>query len=121
MNEAKDSDAPHAEPSRTERQGSRSLGNHGREIQHDVQALVAAVQDAADDLQRYLTTQVEQRPYTTLGVAAAVGYVLGGGLRPRLTVALLGTATRLGVALATRELAARLSPGASTSVQSKSS
>ncbi len=108
-------------PNGTERQGPRSLGDHGREIQHDVQALVADVRDAAVDVRRYVTTQVEQRPYTTLGVAAAVGYVLGGGLRAPLTVALLGTATRLGVALAARELVARLSPGANTSVQSKSS
>lgn len=105
----------------TERHEPRSLGEHGREIQHDVQTLAAAVQDAADDLERFVTAQVEARPYTTLGVAAGVGYVLGGGLRLRLTRVLLGTATRLAMALATRELAARLSPDASASPQNKSS
>ena len=121
MNEAKHSNGPTGAPSGTERQGQRSLGDHGRQIQHDVHALAAAVQEASDDLERYLTEQVEQRPYTTLGVAAGVGYVLGGGLRARVTAVLLGTATRLAMALAARELAARWSPGASASVQNKSS
>jgi len=99
----------------------RSLGDHCREIYHDAHALAAAVQEATDDLERYLTEQVEERPYTTLGVAAGLGYVLGGGLRSRLTAVLLGAATRLAMALAARELAARLAPGASASVQNKSS
>ena len=76
---------------------------------------------AADDLERYLTEQVEERPYITLGVAAGVGYVLGGGLRSRLTAVLLGAATRLAMAVAARELAARLSPGAAASAHNKSS
>ena len=79
------------------------------------------MQEATDDLERYLTEQVERRPYTTLGVAAGVGFLLGGGLRSRLTAVLLGAATRLAMALAARELVARLLPGASASVQNKSS
>ncbi|MBI4515982.1 MAG: hypothetical protein HY699_09240 [Deltaproteobacteria bacterium] len=102
-------------------QDPRSISDHGRQIHHDAHALAAAVQEAADDLERYLTEQVEQRPYTTLGVAAGVGYVLGGGLRSRLTAVLFGATTRFAMALAARELAARLSPGASASVQNKSS
>ena len=123
MSDAEHSNGPHGAPSGTERQpqDARSLGDHCREIHHDAHALAAAVQDAADDLQRYVTEQVEQRPYTTLGVAAGVGFVLGGGLRSRLTAVLLATATRLAMALAARELAARLSPGAAASVQNKSS
>lgn len=121
MSEAMHANAPHGAPSGTERQGPRSLADHGRQIHHDVHALAAAVQDAADDVERYVTEQVEQRPYTTLGVAAGVGFVLGGGLRPRLAAVLFGTATRLAMAVAARELAARLSPDAGTSVQNKSS
>jgi len=86
----------------------RSLAEHGREIQHDAEALAAAVQDAADSAQHYLTEQVAQRPYRTLGVAVGVGYVLGGGLSSRLTSVLLGAATRLAMALAAREIGARL-------------
>jgi ElaB/YqjD/DUF883 family membrane-anchored ribosome-binding protein len=100
---------------------ARSLGDHRREIYNDAQTLTSAVRSATDDLERYLTDQVNRRPYSTLGVAAGVGYVLGGGLRSRLTAVLLGVATRLAVALAARELATRLLPGAFTSVQNKSS
>ncbi len=108
-------------PSGTEPQGHRSVVDHGREIQHDAQALAAAVQNAADDLQRYVTEQVGRQPYLTLGVAAGVGFVLGGGLRPRLTALVLRTATRVALGLAVRELAARLSPGAAASVHNESS
>lgn len=108
-------------PSATEPPGHRSVVDHGREIQHDVQALVAAVQDAVDDLERYVTEQVERQPYLTLGVAAGVGFVLGGGLRPRLTAQVLKTATRVAFGLAASNLAARLSPGAAASVHNVSS
>jgi hypothetical protein len=86
-----------------------------------VHALAAAVQDAAADVERYLTEQMEERPYTTLGVAAGVGFVLGGGLRARLTAVLFGAVTRLAMAVAARELAARVSPGAAASVTNTSS
>ena len=121
MSDSTQSNGPNGAPSETERQGQRSLGDHGRQIHHDLHALAAAVQDAADDVERYVTAQLDQRPYRTLGVAAGVGFVLGGGLRPRVAAMLFGTATRLAMALAARELAARLSPGASASVQNKSS
>jgi hypothetical protein len=95
------------------RQGpeARSLADYGRQIQQDAHALTATVQDATADLEGYLTAQVTQRPYVTLGVAAGIGYAVGGGLSSRLTVALVGTATRLAMALAARELGARLLPG----------
>jgi hypothetical protein len=98
----------------------RSLGDHGRQIHHEAEALATAVREAADDVQRYLTEQVQQRPVTTLGVAAGVGYVLGGGLSARLTVVLLGAATRLATAVVARELSARISRRGSTSAQSTS-
>jgi len=121
MRETEHANGPHGAPSGTERQGQRSLGEHSREIHHDVHALAAAVQDAAGDLERYVTEQVHRRPYSTLGVAAGVGFVLGGGLRSRLTAVVFGAATRLAMAVAARELAARLSPGTSAPVQNKSS
>lgn len=123
MSDAENSNGPNGAPTGTgwQPQDARSLGDHGRQIHHDARALAAAVQDAADDLERYVTEQVHRRPYSTLGVAAGVGFVLGGGLRSRLTAVLLGTATRLAMALAARELAARLSPGAFASLQNKSS
>jgi len=68
------------------------------------------VLETAADLERRLTDQVQQQPLMTVGVAAGVGYVLGGGLQSRLTALLLATATRVALALVARELGARLSP-----------
>jgi hypothetical protein len=99
----------------------RSLGDHCRRINQDAHALAAALQDATSGLEGYLTERVQSRPFVTLGVAVGVGYVLGGGLRPRLTAALLGAATRVALAVAARELGDRLSPAASASVHAKSS
>jgi len=123
MSDSETSNGPNGAPGGTgcQAQDGRSLGDHCRQIHHDAHALAAAVQGAADDLERYLTEQVEERPYTTLGVAAGVGFVLGGGLRSRLTAVLFGAARKLAVALAAREIAARLSPGAPAPVQNKSS
>jgi ElaB/YqjD/DUF883 family membrane-anchored ribosome-binding protein len=99
----------------------RSLGDYGRQIHHDAEELAAAVQEATTGVQRRLREQVEQRPYSCLGVAAGIGYVLGGGLSSPLTAMLLTAATRLAMALAARELGARLLPGGSASVQHRSS
>ena len=101
-------------------QAPRSIGDHGRQIHHDAATLAAEVRGTTADLERYLTDQVKRRPYSTLGVAAGIGYVLGGGLSSRLTVVLLGAATRLATALAVRELGARILQRDSTSVRSKS-
>ena len=98
---------------------ARSLGDHCREIDHDAHALAAAVRDVTNDLEGYLTEQVHRRPYVTVGVAAGVGYVLGGGLRSRLTAVLLGAATRVALAVAARELGDRLSPAVPASVHAK--
>ena len=36
-------------------QGPQSLGDHGRQIHHEAEALVAAVRGATDDVRRSLT------------------------------------------------------------------
>lgn len=90
------------------RQDPRSIGDHGRRIHHDAAALAADVRGTTADLERYLTDRVKRQPYGTLGAAAALGYVLGGGFRSRLNIMLLGAATRFATALAVRELAAQI-------------
>ena len=87
---------------------SLGLGDHGRQIHHDAAALGATMRDATNAAKRFLTAQVEQRPFSTLGVAAGVGYLLGRGLSSKLTVVLLGAATRVATALVARELGARM-------------
>lgn len=111
----RESDAPRGTGG--EPQDTRSLAEHCRQVYDDAHALAAAVKGATDELERYLTQRVDDRPYMTLGVAAGAGYILGGGLRSRFTAVLLGAATRVGMALAVREVAARLSPGASASAE----
>ena len=96
---------------------TQSFTDHGRHIQQDAENLVAAVRDATEDVQRYLTTRVQQRPFSTLGVAAGAGYVLGGGLSARLTIVLLGVATRVATALVARELGTRILQSGSASAQ----
>jgi hypothetical protein len=98
----------------------RSFGDHRRQINQDAHALAAAVQHATSGVEDYLTERVQSRPYVTLGVAAGVGYVLGGGLGSRLTAVLFRAATRVALAVAARELGDRLSPAASASVHAKS-
>lgn len=99
----------------------RSLADHCRQINQGAHALVAAVQDATSGLEGYLTERAHSRPYVTLGVAAGVGYVLGGGLGSRLTAVLFRAASRVALAVAVRELGDRLSPAASAAVHAKSS
>lgn len=93
--------------------GTRSIAYHCRRIRHDASVLAGAVQEATSELEHYLSEQVEERPFTTLGVATGVGFVLGRGLPFRLTAGLLGVATRLAITVAARELSARLSSNAS--------
>jgi ElaB/YqjD/DUF883 family membrane-anchored ribosome-binding protein len=97
-----------------DRHSPDTLLEHGRILQQDARALTNSVQESAQLFTRYITEQVEQRPYTTVGIAAGLGYLLGGGLANRITGTALGTAYRLALALAARELSSRVSiPGLS--------
>lgn len=87
-----------------------TLGDHGRWIRHDAAALAATVEDAADGLHRQLAAHVQGHPLRTLGLAAGVGYLLGGGLGSRLTILLLGAAARVIAASAAHELGSRNLP-----------
>jgi ElaB/YqjD/DUF883 family membrane-anchored ribosome-binding protein len=80
------------------------LGGSGRRIQHDAGALAASVHDAADEVQRYLAAEVDQRPLRTLGLAAGVGFLVGGGLSSKVGGVFLGILTRVTTALVVREL-----------------
>ena len=95
---------------------AHSIGDHGRRIRRDAAALAAEVRSTTADLERYLTEEVRRRPYGTLGVAAGIGYVLGGGLSARMTVVLLGTASRVATALVARAIGNWLVRSGSASV-----
>jgi hypothetical protein len=66
------------------------------EVERETTALAAA-----------LRRHVDRTPWTAVGLGLAAGYVLGGGLTPRLGAALLGAAGRSAIAGA---LAAAIRP-----------
>lgn len=76
-----------------------------RQLQDDARNLVTHASEAGGELQTFITSQVRERPVATLAAAAGVGYVLGGGLSSRLTLLMVGVATRLAMAVAAREMA----------------
>jgi hypothetical protein len=88
--------------------GARTLPEYGRDIEREVSDLASSVQDAAGEVRRSLATQLEERPYATLAIAAAAGYVLGGGLATRMTRTLLAIGGRLALALLVQETGGHL-------------
>jgi|SRR5579862_3454609 len=85
------------------------FAQHAEEVVRTAVGLSAALGAAGDDLRHYLSECTAQKPLTTLAVALAVGYVVGGGPKTRLLSLLfsIGTSigTRLAVATITREAA----------------
>jgi len=67
----------------------------GRSIQEDAQALANTVNSATREVSSYLSQQLAERPYAALGVAAGVGFVLGGGLSARIASSLLTQGGRM--------------------------
>jgi len=76
------------------------------DVQRAVDEVVASTESLYRVANDYIGRQIDQRPYAVLGGAAALGFVLGGGL-----------ASRLGGVLATfgtRTLVSRLVEGVTT-------
>src|SRR6185436_10725914 len=71
-----------------------------------VHADIAAVRSRATELEQQARTLIRQRPVVAVMVAAAAGYLVARN--PKLTVVLLGAATRVATGLVARELAARM-------------
>jgi ElaB/YqjD/DUF883 family membrane-anchored ribosome-binding protein len=110
------SDRGHTNGAETSDGGARfpqHLTETGRQIRGDAQNLVSHVSEAGTELQSYVTDMVRERPLATLGVAAGIGFLLGGGLTTRLTVLALGAGTRFAFALAAKEMSAALMPASS--------
>ena len=54
----------------------------------------------------FATEQARERPYVFLGVAAGLGFVIGGGLASRLGVTILGLGSRFAASRLIEELKA---------------
>jgi len=74
------------------------LQRRGRRVRQDARALTSSVEQAVDEIESFLGTQMERRPYVTLATASAVGYVRGGGIPPRLTGLIIDMGTRVAIA-----------------------
>jgi len=77
--------------------GSSRSGNGNTPVElkdawEDVSASLGDLYRAADS---FASEQTRTRPHVALGVAAGVGFVLGGGLASRLGGTLLSVGTRL--------------------------
>jgi len=74
------------------------LQTRGRRVRQDARALTSSVEQAVDEIESFLSTQMERRPYATLATASAVGYVTGGGIPSRLTRVIIDVGTRVAIA-----------------------
>src|SRR5262249_44752484 len=74
------------------------LGERVGHISSSAQQVWTEARDAVSDLKQTLDLRrrVEEHPYAMLGAAAAVGFVLGGGLLTSMTASLI----RLGLKIA---------------------
>ena len=85
------------EQSTSNKQGSGKRVNGTTPVElkdawEDVSASLGDLYRAADS---FASEQTRERPHVALGVAAGVGFILGGGLASRLGGTLLSVGTRL--------------------------
>jgi len=64
--------------------GGKTITEQGRDVREQAHALSESVRDLMGEVTHEIERQMRERPYMTLGVAAGIGFVLGGGLGPRL-------------------------------------
>src|SRR4051812_44330177 len=77
---------------------------HTAHAKEEAAELASSISELGNDLSGIIVEQLEQRPYAVLGVAAAAGYVLGGGIASRLTRVGLGIAVRMGMGMLVRQV-----------------
>lgn len=92
--------------------GPRPISEQTKRIREESTTLATEVRTLASDVSgsttelRSLVDQLREQPFQTLGMAAAFGYILGGGLKVRLTDVVMATATQLTASLSDfREIA----------------
>lgn len=65
------------------------------DVQEAADDFLSSLSDLTQTANAYLRERTQSHPYATLGVAAGIGYVLGGGLASRATGLLLTVGGRL--------------------------
>ena len=81
-----------------------NLRRHGREIAGAVHNIASEIEIAAGEVERLFRRCLHDRTLSTLGGAAGVGFVLGGGLTPRMTAMAIAWGSRLGLAFVAQNL-----------------
>ena len=81
--------------SRAPRRGSQRAAGHLDDIAEEVQSLGESLRGATDEAHEVLAEQASTRPYLTLGAAAGAGFVLAGGLTPKISAWLLSYGGRM--------------------------
>lgn len=66
----------------------------------DATALASAIDGALRDGERFLRRWMRERPVTTLAATAGAGFLLGGGLTPRIAGRLVSSGSRILLAAA---------------------
>lgn len=77
---------------------------HTADLKEEAQDIASSVSELSREVSVVLKEQLDQRPFAVLGVAAACGYILGGGLPSRITRAGLGIAARIGMGMLVRQV-----------------
>jgi hypothetical protein len=90
-------------------QTSEDLVEENPEVEHDVVALANQAREAVEDF-------VHEQPHAALGIAAAAGFILGGGLTPRR---LIRVALAAGGPVLSRQLGDHLTRFASDALQGR--
>ncbi len=70
----------------------------------EMKAVVSTVEEAANDVERFVREQTERRPYTSVAAAAGAGYVLGGGNPMRIISVLFALSGRFAIEMLIRDL-----------------
>ncbi|NUN12823.1 MAG: hypothetical protein HUU55_04230 [Myxococcales bacterium] len=82
------------------------LRERARQLHAEADALRGSAQNIIVTVRDTLRTNLATRPYVTLAAVAGVGYLLGGGLTPRLARSLVVTGMRMAAGTIANEMLA---------------
>lgn len=102
--------APRTQPRDDDRDARSDLRERAHEMRGEAENLARAGREAVRDLDTLARDQLERRPYLVLGALFAAGYVLGGGVPPRLMGFAFGVGTRVAASALAGQIATSVAP-----------
>src|SRR5687768_7270791 len=88
--------------------GSRQLIEASKQVAHDASNLGDSLNELAGRARESVATMLHERPYVVLGAAAAIGYLVAGGMASRLTRVAIGLGGRMLVQRAIGQMTANV-------------